>query len=167
MDLKYCPACKNDNNSKVDFCIKCDFPLTGTEKDKSIRIGKFIGKKGIIFDADNSLEKSRKLLYYAAAFFILGIIINFSSLTNNILALGFNISIAMVILTCGILIKKAPLVFLLIPLILLLSIYGLNYMYDPTSLPRGIFFKLLIIGSLIYSIYNYLASEKFKKKYNY
>lgn len=167
MENKVCPACKNENENSNEFCIKCEFPFNATDKEKSIHIGRFIGKKGIIVDADDALTKSQNLLYLAAGFFLLGIIINFSVLLNNWFALLFNVVVVAVIVVSGALLKKSPLLFLIIPLFVLLSIYISNYLYDPNTLMQGIVFKCLILGSLIYSIYNYLASEKFKKKYNF
>ncbi|GAA3605861.1 hypothetical protein Q4Q39_11515 [Flavivirga amylovorans] len=167
MENKACPACKNDSDLNVNLCPKCEFPFNGTEKEKSIHIGRFIGKKGIIFDAEDSLTKSQQLLFLAAGLYLLGVIINFSVLLNDLLALIFNTVVIIVILASGVLLKKAPMLFLIIPIIVLLFVYGINYAINPDSLTRGIFFKCLILGSLIYSIYNYLASERFKKKYNF
>ncbi len=167
MESNVCPACKNDNDSNINLCVKCEFPFNGTEKEKSIHIGRFIGKKGIIFDAEDSLTKSQNLLYLAAGFYILGLIVNFSILLNHLIALVFNIVVIIVIALSGFLLKKSPLLFLIIPLTVLLMVYFLNYLVDPNSILRGILFKFLILGSLIFSIYNYLVSEKFKKKYNF
>ena len=167
MSDKVCPACKNDNEEHNNICIKCEFPFNGSEKEKSIHIGKFIGKRGVIVDSEDSLTKSQNLLYFAAGLYVLGVIINFSALSNNILALLFNFAVILVIAVSGLLLKKSPLLFLIIPLLVLLTIYISDWIYDPNTIYRGILFKLLILGSLIYSIYNYLASEKFKKKYNF
>lgn len=167
MDIKNCPACKNDNDIVNDLCEKCEFPFTGSEKEKSIHIGQFIGKRGIIVDSEDSLIRSQNLLYFAAGLYFIGVIINFSFLKQHIFSLFFSIGIIFVIALCGFLLKKAPLVFLSIPLALLLFIYTINYIYDYRTLVQGIIFKILILGSLIYSVYNYKLSEKFKKKYNH
>ena len=162
-----CPACKNESLPDSSVCEKCEFPFNGTEKEKSIHIGRFIGKRGVIFDSEDSLTKSQNLLYFAAGFYILGVIINFSFLLNNIFALLFNVIVIIVIAGSGILLKKAPLLFLIIPLAVLLTLYTINFIIDPNTLFNGIIFKFLILGSLFYSIYNYISSEKFKKKYNF
>ncbi|WP_406683555.1 hypothetical protein N1F78_12810 [Seonamhaeicola sp. MEBiC1930] len=166
MESKICPACKNENLSRADNCQICEFPFTGSEKEKSLHIGKFISDKGIIIDSEDSLNKSRNLLFLAAGFYILGAIINYSLLLNNLFALVFNVVVILIIVVSGVLLKKSPLIFLSIPLILLITIYAINYLADPNTLINGIIFKMIILGSLGYSIYNYLASKKFKKKYN-
>jgi len=166
MESKICPACKNDNLVKADYCQFCRFPFNGSEKEKSIHIGKFISDKGIVVDSEDSLYKSRNLLFLAAGFYALGVIINYKILINNILVLIINLAVITIIVVCAVFLRKAPLLFLIIPLILLLTIYLLQYLVDPNSIMRGILYKMIILGSLGYSIYNYLASQKFKKKYN-
>ncbi len=166
MEIKTCPACKNENNIEVNFCELCDFPFEGSEKEKSIHIGKFIGKKGIIIDSEDSLTKSRNLLLIAAGFYLVGSIINYPLLLEYLILLIVNVIIILVITTSALLLKKAPLLFLIIPLTLLLIIYISNFIINPDTLLNGIIFKVLILGSLVYSLYNYVASKKFKKKFN-
>ena len=165
METKVCPACKNDVGVAEINCSICEFPFEGTEKEKSIHIGRFIGKKGVIIDAEDHLIKSRNLLFLAAGFYALGTFINLSFLLKYPVALIINIAVISILVMCGILIKRAPLFFLIFPLALLFSIYLSNYLNDPSSIYNGILFKIIILGSLIYSIYLYLASKKFKKKY--
>ena len=166
IENKICPACKNSCPFEAMFCEKCEFPFKGTEKEKSIHIGRFIGDKGIIIDAEDALIRSRNLLYIAAGLYTLGVIINMSLLLNNLFVLAFNILIIITFVVSALFLKKSPLTFLILPLALLLSIYTINFIIDPNTLVQGILFKILIIGSLIYSIYNFVASEKFKKKFN-
>ena len=75
--MKNCPACKNVNETDIDSCVRCEFPFNGSDKEKSIHIGKFIGQKGIITDSEDSLTKSQNFLYLAAAFYLVGVIVNF------------------------------------------------------------------------------------------
>mgnify|MGYP000209295204 CR=1 FL=1 len=164
--FKQCPACKNELQDDLDFCDVCDFPFKGSEKEKGIHIGRFINKKGVVFDADESLNKSQYLIYIVVALFVLGMVINFQSLILNPFILGFNLAICLVLVASAILIKKSPLLFTTIPLVILLLLYIGNYIIDPRSLVNGILFKLIIIGSLIYSIYMHVSSNRFKKKYN-
>ncbi len=166
MEHKICPACKNENNSSNTLCDKCEFPFEGTEKEKSIHIGRFIGDKGIIFDAEDALKKSQYLLFLAAGLYTLPVIINFSFLLNDPFALAFNGLIIITFIVCSLFIKKSPLTFLILPLVLLLAVYTINFIVDPNTLVQGILFKVLIISSLIYSIYNFVVSEKFKRKFN-
>ena len=165
-NFKSCPACKNDVTAADEICDVCQFPFNGSEKEKSIHIGRFISQKGVIVDSQDSLTKSQYLLYLAAGMYTLSVVINLSLLLNNLFTLIFNAAIILVLIVSGILVKKAPIVFLLVPLFVLLSIYISNYVIDPSTLHQGIAFKLIILGSLIYSIYNYARSESFKKKFN-
>jgi hypothetical protein len=53
------------------------------------------------------------------------------------------------------------------PLGLLLILYALVAINDPTSLLRGIFLKAMIIGSLIYGIRSAVLVQKYKKESSY
>ncbi|MBT8327480.1 MAG: hypothetical protein KJP21_07135 [Bacteroidia bacterium] len=166
MEAFVCPACKNEHPKDENICRICDFPFNGTEKEKSIHIGKFIGKKGIIQDAEANLDKSRNLLFFVAILNFVGIAINYEAVFQNIIAIIISFGIPIIIIFCAFLIKKSPLIFLGIPLALMFLVYSIEIFIDPNEWLRGIFFKLIVLGILGYGIYNYIASENFKKQYN-
>lgn len=166
MEIQFCPACKNEHVIGEANCRICSFPFNGSEKEKSIHIGRFIGKKGIIQDSENTLDKSRNLLFFVALLNIIGIVIDYELVFQNIVVTILSFFIPTVIIVSALLIKKSPIVFLGIPLVLMLLIYSSEIILNPTEWYRGILFKLVVLGLLGYSIYNYIASNKFKKRYN-
>ncbi|MFD1061877.1 hypothetical protein ACFQ1Q_01365 [Winogradskyella litorisediminis] len=166
MEAQFCPACKNEHIIGNANCMICDFPFEGSDKEKSIHIGKFIGKKGIIQDSENSLDKSRNVLFFVAILNIVGIAINYEVVFQNIIVAIISFLIPTIIIASALLIKKAPLVFLGIPLFLMLFVYGIEIVLNPTEWYRGIMLKLFVLGLLSYSMYIYIASNKFKKRYN-
>lgn len=166
MEKINCPACKNELLEKIDYCTKCKFPFKGDETEKAIHIGRFIDKKGVIMDSESSIEKSQIILYAIT-------LLNFSVLILNIifnglifLDLAINIILTLSFLYCAVNIRKNPIRLTVIPLTILIVIYGLNFLIDPMTLARGLFLKIIIIGSMIYSIYLIKSAERFKKEYN-
>lgn len=164
---KICPACKNENENIRVECAFCKFPFEGTEKEKAIHIGQFINKKGVLTDTDNAILRSQQILFAIAGVNTIFLIILFIN-NANISATAFVLPIFIIVLflTCALLIKKNPLIFITIPLAILLILYFINYLYDPSSLLRGAFLKIIIVGSLIYSLYSIISSNKFKQHHN-
>ncbi len=166
MNIK-CPACKTEFSTQINNCNKCKFPFNGTEQEKSVHIGQFIMKKGILFDATNSIDKVQYILYFIAFLFALPLLMLVFVKTNvNFIDIFITIVIIFVFLFFGYFIKKHPFWFVMIPLLMLLGIYLINYIIDPSSLMRGIYFKLFVIGSLVYSLFLQKGSESFKKKFD-
>jgi hypothetical protein len=165
MSKTTCPACKNEIET-AEFCPLCEFPFNGSEIEKAKHIGRFINKKGVIVDSKDSLKTSRNFVLAAAGFYALSFILNIDIFLNNMIYLFVELGVIITLVTCAMLIKKQPLVFLGIPLALLLFIYTIQYLADERTLMQGIIFKILIIGSLIYSIYLNKSSNNFKKKFN-
>lgn len=166
MSSKACPSCKNKNNTDAPFCVICDFPFNGSEKEKGIHIGKFISNKGIIDDSEDYLIKSQRLLYIAALFYLIGTVVYVFSASYYVITLVVNLFVITILVVSAIFIKKQPLLFLGLPTFVLTTIYVSEYFIDPLLLLKGIIFKLIIFGCLIYSIYIYFESKAFKKKFN-
>lgn len=162
-----CPACKNSVSAESEKCDYCEFPFNGSDKEKSIHIGKFINKRGVIFDANDSIRKSQNILLLVIGLYVLSLIINFDFLLENKIILVIDLLIIISFSVCAFMIKKAPILFTVIPLIIILTLYLINFIIDPRTLLGGIFLKIIIIGTLVYSIFLHISSNKFKKKYNH
>ena len=160
-----CPACKNQIEQS-EVCPLCAFPFNGTEMEKAKHIGRFINKKGVIVDSADSLKVSRNFILVAAGFFFIGFVVNFEFLVQSLLLFFIELGVIVILLGCALLLKHKPLLFLSIPLALLLMIYIFQLWIDEMMFLRGIIFKVLILGSLIYSMYLHLTSNKFKRKFN-
>ncbi|WP_435261846.1 hypothetical protein [Tenacibaculum sp. nBUS_03] len=161
-----CPACKSEQIEKIEFCKNCKFPFKGTEKERAIHIGKFINKKGVIFDSSDSIERSQQILFGIAGINLFFIIFGYFTIGSTFLDIIINLIITAIIAFFGYKIKENPIRYTLIPLILLLSIYTFNFIFNPILFRTGIMAKLAIIGALCYSIYLIKSAEKFKTKFN-
>ncbi len=165
MEKLKCPSCKKEYLDKIDTCKNCKFPFNGTEKERAIHIGQFINKKGVLIDSTDSIEKSQKILYAIAGINLIFLIIGFIKNSYQLFDLILNGIIVAVFLLCAFFIKKSPLILTIIPLILMIGIYTLNFIVEPRSIFNGIVVKLLIVGSLIYSIFLIKSADGFKKTY--
>ncbi len=166
MNEVICPACKKQFPGQVGVCSRCNYPFNGTEKERGVHIGTFITQKGVIMDADIFLEKSQLLLYAVAGLNILMLFMYGSEQILVPLHITINIIISVIVFLCGYHLRKKPIWFSLIPLILLPAVYTLNYLMDPDTLVRGLEMKIALIGSLLYSMYLIKSAEKFKKDYD-
>ena len=150
MTYTNCPACKTETITNEAFCSKCNFPYTGTDKEKAIHIGQFIKQKGVITDSGSSIERSQKILYIVSLINLLLIMFNFLWMKYPISLLLPDTIITITLTFCAYKIQSNPLLFIIIPLTLLIIIYTINYFTNPYLVFNGIFFKLIILGSLIY-----------------
>lgn len=159
MPENICPACEAPNTTE-DFCLSCKFPFNGTEDQKSMHIGKYISGKVAADASDKAIQKSRKILFFLAGLNVLFIILNLNNPEYNIITLLLNLILAAAYLLFGILIKRSPVVFTVIPLVMIIAITMLNTILDPASIAQGFLTKFLIIMSLGYSVYlNYEAKS--------
>lgn len=165
MESIKCPSCKTIFIENKETCSKCNFPFNGTEQEKSIHIGQFILKKGVVIDASDYLKKTQNILYSLAGLSVIGLILFILPVNHYTIDIVFNVSIIIVLIFCGFFIKKNPILLTVLPLFLVIGVSLLNYLANPIILLQDALLKILIIGSLIYSINLQLKASKFKEKY--
>lgn len=161
--MKDCPACKKENEEISIFCERCDFPFEGTEKEKAVHIGKFISKKGVSYDKDDSLKRSQLILGIIAVLNLMFLVINYSIVeTADIIFTGF---IIITFSYCALTIKKHSFIKVLIPLVILIFINLLILLVTPQAFYDGMIIRLAYIVALSYSLVMIGSHNKFKKKY--
>ena len=165
MEIGNCPSCKIAQYEIQEFCKNCNFPFNGTEKEKSIHIGRFINKKGVVQDSSNAIGNVRKILFVLAGLYVISIIVLFSNASAHWIDLAFNGFLVGIFLLCALLVKREPVFFTAFALVALVGVYILLAVIDPMSLLNGIIFKVLIVGSLLYSLLLSFKAKKFKKQY--
>lgn len=147
-----CPSCKSTCFELDEKCEICNFPLKGTEKEKAVFIGQKYAKKQKADDGEKAINKNRNLLFVIGGF---NIVLSPVLFVMNRLQIGdviLNLILGLIFIGLGLLAKIQPLVSFILAFILLLGLYALNYIADPSTLFNGIIVKLIIIGSLIYAI---------------
>lgn len=161
-----CPNCKEDV-SQIEFeCSNCGFPLSGTDKEKSIFIGRQISNKSKIGDAKVSQVKAQRILYIIGAFQLLNAILTYYN-TKSATDAVFYIILGLLLGAFGYFSSKKPILFLSLALTLILCYYMLLYLINPELLFRGILWKMVIISFLGYGIWNSLEAQQLKKKNNF
>ncbi|PCE66378.1 hypothetical protein [Sediminicola luteus] len=165
MEKKVCPACGFYSLEAHHFCDNCNYPFSGTDKERSVHIARFIDAKGVVADAEDSILRSQKIIFAVAAVNTVFMVIGAVNGGMDVLGFGLTLIVTVTILLCGVFIKKQPVFFTLVPLILIVATYIINFTISPESIFRGIIFKLIIIGSLGYSIYLVKQAERFKNQF--
>ena len=163
MNENYCPNCKEEI-SQIEFeCTNCKFPLSGTEKEKSIFIGRQISNKSKISSAEEHQGKVSRILYLVGAFQLLNAYISYSKnygFENTM----FYVILGLLLVVFGYFSTKKPLLFITLALGLILGYYTILYINNPEFLLRGILWKIVIISFLIYGIVQSLQEQKLKKE---
>lgn len=157
-----CTNCKA-SISQIEFeCSNCGFPISGTEKEKAVFIGRQIVNKSKIENAKTSQNKVRLILYVIGAFKLLNAFLAYNqglTLTDCL----FYIVLGLLFIVFGYLSPKKPLIFISLALILLLGYYLLIYLISPEYLFQGIIWKFVSIAFLVYGIINSLEERQLKK----
>lgn len=161
--MKNCPACKNENSEIAIYCELCQYPFEGTDKEKAIHIGRFVSKKGVKYDKDDSFIRSQKIIGFIAVTNLL-----FLGATYKFLPNGWIISqliIAAIFLFCAFTIRKHSFIKVLIPLIIILLPTILLLIISPSDFIVNIAVNMIYIAALIYSLVLVKSYEKFVNKF--
>lgn len=162
--LSQCPVCSHGVEIPAEKCSSCGYPFSGTEKEKSIFIAHHIMNKEHMVDTGKIIKQARLVL-----FIIGGLIILTGILTQqaNPFSIAISIGVGSLFIFFGFLTKKEPFISILIPLILLLLNYAGMAVSDPLSIAKGILWKVLFIGVLLYSLINVWKAQKIKRETPY
>ncbi|MEZ4794774.1 MAG: hypothetical protein R2773_04755 [Flavobacteriaceae bacterium] len=159
-----CPTCKTVYEQPLETCSKCGFPFTASEKDRAVFIGKQISKKSDITETRHFITRARIILWIIGALIILPPLIMYQNtiLHNTYLIVGLLIGLSFI--GFGVLSYWAPFISILIPMVLLVSYYGVLAYIDPMSLIKGIVWKIAFLSGLGYALYNIIKAERIKRQ---
>ncbi|SER19211.1 hypothetical protein [Pedobacter rhizosphaerae] len=164
-----CNCCARPFNFNDIFCNSCGYPLNGTEQEQKNHISNRAIKEIDLVEFKQSIEKARTSLYWIAAIIGLSAIfeavtaeseeILFASLVVNVILIGAFLAFAVI----G---KTKPTTALIAGLSVYVIIILLNAILEPSTLVRGIIFKVIIIGYLVKGLKAVLEADKLKKELN-
>jgi hypothetical protein len=158
-----CPNCKSSFETTPAKCTTCGYPFSGTDAERSAFIGQQVLKVGTIGDSKESLDRAKLILY-----FIAGVNLVLSTFfTQSSFDFVAGVIISLLFFVFGYFLQKKPLLFLILPLCLLLLLYTLDAIIDPSTLYQGLKLKVLYIGSLVYAIVLHFKSVKIKRESEY
>lgn len=177
MEKKYqCNYCKNPISDSNEFCPNCQYPIKGTDKEKSIFIGQQILKKDDL--------KMAKWFRFLSSFVLIGIgiwilVSFFSEMSNpnaasDLIMTGLIIGSILILL--GLLTSKIPILSLSagIFLILIMDFFTIlsNWpdwskgIYDPMGIWKLALYEIIKIGLLVFSIVKTVEERKILKDHN-
>ena len=126
---------------------------------------KFVGKlAGKAWKLEQAVEKIKRA---KLTLFILGGLIIIPSLmyllVGDILLFISSLVIGCVFIIAGIMVKKYPIVSIIIPLVLYLALILLETIEDPFSLYKGLVWKIIFIFLLGYGAYSAIIAKRIKQ----
>ena len=166
-EVHICPVCKAEYQELPEKCNRCGFPFNASELEKSHYIAHQILKEGNISDTKDNIMQSRIILLFIAVLNIVFPFITYYNSPNATVVIGFSVIIGLIFLVFAFTAKKIPFLSLLIPLVMLIIIYSIEFIIDPYLLLNGISWKLVYIIFLSYSLYRNHKSNKIKKESEY
>lgn len=161
-----CRLCKTNYDTVPDVCFKCGFPFNAGEAEQGKFIGQQILKKGKISNAKDSLGTARVILFLIGGLNLLAYLMQYRYIVDP-LALVLTFGLIAIFLAGGIFIKKYPLPSIIVPLSILLFLYGLTWYLNPAAFINGIIWKMVYVGGLIYALYNVLTARKIQQESDY
>lgn len=164
MEENKCSYCKVAVSAVEVHCENCGFPLSGTEKEKAIWIGRQTMRKSKIDNSAQMIHKTRIILYVVAGFQVLdGLLAYF--MFNSVIDLILHLVIAGMLATFSYLSPKKPILFVSLALGVIVCYYLLLYLANPMFFFNGILWKCIIMMALSYTLYDAIESHQLKKKY--
>jgi hypothetical protein len=164
MEENICSYCKAEVSQVEVNCENCGFPLSGTEKEKAIWIGRQTMRKSKVDSSKKMVGKTRIILYIVAGLQALnGLLAYF--MFNSFIDLVLHFIIGGMLAVFSYLSPKKPILFVSLALCVILFYYFLIYLANPMLLYQGIIWKFAIVMALLYTLYDAIESHNLKKKY--
>jgi len=167
--VEECKCCFEKTNLVDQFCQKCGFPLKGTNAEQQIFMYRRSFKKLELNGYDKKIKSAGTTLYVLAGIFMLyGLVYFFAdskSNTASAMLITYGL-VAIIFLLLGAWSGKKPVASIISGMVLYISLQLISAVSDPTSLFKGIIFKIIIISYLIKGLLSGLEAEKIKKQHN-
>jgi hypothetical protein len=155
----HCKMCETHVNADSIFCTNCGYPEHGTDKDVAIFHAHNAMEKNKNIDADRRVKSARNTLYVMAGIsFVFGLILFFNDQDVN--ALVADLMLCIIYLCLAYWSKQKPVMALLLGLLLFLTTIILSALFDPSTILKGLLWKILIIVYLGKGIYSASAVKK-------
>ncbi len=159
--MSICENCNNSLDNLIIFCPTCEYPISGSEKDKSKYLADQILKKSEVEESIGQLKKARIMLFFIGVFNIVIPFLPFFKVNSTQIYVG--VIIGSITILFGVLSFKIPKVAFLIPLVIV-GLYYLILLFVFTHLFLvGFVWKLFVFSILGYG---YFSAKKASKILN-
>lgn len=154
-----CSSCLEIVSEKYVYCTHCGYPQNGSVKQMALHEKAIIDCKKDASEANRKIKNARTTLYVISVItFLFGLISFSGELGSALLTVSFIQSIIYLIL--GFWSNKKPLIALLMGLFLYLTVIIISAVTEPSTVIKGIIFKVIIISFLGRGIYAALSLKK-------
>ena len=154
-----CYVCKTPMNADEVYCPECGYPEKGTDKEKAQFHARNAMQKNQHMDADQKIKSARNVLYVIAGIILVFGFISFFS-DQDVAVLVTNVILGAIYLVLGSWTSKKPMVAILLGLLLYLTTIIISAIFDPSTIIRGVIFKILIIAYLAKGLYSASSIKK-------
>jgi hypothetical protein len=169
-DAINCPACMVHVFQSEPLCKNCAYPLQGTTDEQQ----QFFNErqiKQIDFDThEMQIEKAGKTLYWIAGITFFGEIIALGMNKNQVnpgLAIGIGAFTSSVFIVLGYWSRTKPTAAIITGLCVFIAMHLLAAIGDPTTIVKGVVFKIFMIIYLIRGVKSSLEADKMIKEHNF
>ena len=162
-EAQFCSFCNESIEFESVFCTSCGYPENDTEKDVSVFYARRAVQKNKNNDAEEKIKSARTTLYViAGAALVFGLIFYFND--KDLFALATNFVLFFLYLVLASWSSKKPLMALLLGLLLYITTVLISAIVDPTTLVKGILWKVIIVSYLGKGIYSASSIKEVKQQ---
>jgi uncharacterized membrane protein len=158
-----CENCSSATLPGQAFCTSCGYPQNGTEDQKnrfrdSIRI-----KKVLVEESRKETKTARTIIFvFAAIYFGLGLFHGF--VADEFPVMIAELFVCLLFLILGAWSNKNPFGAILTAFMVYLTFQFVDVFFDPTTLFKGIIFKVFIIAAFIKGIRSATEAQKYHRE---
>jgi len=158
-----CDNCTIEISPVQVTCENCGYPLAGNQKEKTAFIRQQISHKTTIRRAGKFQRRSSYILYVIGAFQIVtgGLSYKNYNMREEFIVYAL---IGLLFMFFGYFSSKKPLLFIGLGLALILLLYITDMILDASSVSKGILWKIMILGTLSYTLIVSFEEQKKKRK---
>lgn len=164
-DFSTCYFCKSTGLKEEDkFCPNCAFPQRGLQSEMQKFVWAFRNKKSLLEDQKRAIRKSRNILFALAGLNIIFAVVFGVLIENDIATLIIQLMVGGIYLGLGFWCMKKPFPAILSGFFVYIVFIVMNGIADPTTLYKGLLWKVIIISAFIYGYKAALQSAKLEKE---
>tara|TARA_R110002074_G_scaffold70386_2_gene163447 strand:- start:1707 stop:2213 length:507 start_codon:yes stop_codon:yes gene_type:complete len=155
-----CTFCKKTiEPTDAIFCNHCGHPEKGTDQQRAQFFAKRAVQKNKNIDAVDKIKSARNTLFVLSGLIAIFGFVGYSS-NNSVLDLSINLLLSVIYLALAFWSEKNAMMALLLSLLLYITTIAIFTILEPTTLMKGLIWKIVIISYLGKGMYSASAVKK-------
>ncbi|MBK6986475.1 MAG: zinc ribbon domain-containing protein [Bacteroidetes bacterium] len=160
-----CHYCKSKGLTESDkFCPNCGFPQRGSQALMKNFIWNINNKHTLLYKQKKAVSKARNILFVLSGLFAFFAILLGLLIDTNMAILISNFVVSLIYLSLGLWSKQNPFPAILTGFFVYISLMVINAVIEPTTLLKGLFMKVIVIGAFVYGYKGVKESEELEKE---